>query len=361
MNFFILIMLALSLLGLFDKILNNKLGLVSAFDKGINSMGSIAMSMIGFYSIAITLVQSNIDKITSLSSNSSLDPSIIIGTILAPDMGGFSIISRLDSSAFLIFSGVILTSTLGQTISFQLPIFLASLKKDDLNPFISGLVYGILSLPIVLIIVAWYLQVPNLLNNLLPIIILCLVLVIALYFCYNKTIFILTLFGYLIRIISILLFGMVILQLFFDTLPFTTTALISEALVIVLKMCIIVCGSMILSDLIIKRFSRVIFMIGEILGINSSSVIGLLLSLATSIAMIPLFGQMDRKGKIMNAAFCVSGSYVLGGQLGFIASVVDSSSVIIYMITKLVAGLLAIMFVLIFYRKEKGLSYPKEI
>ena len=196
-------------------------------------------------------------------------------------------------------------------------------------------------------------RIPNLLINLLPIIILCVILVIALYVSYDKTIFVLTLFGYLIRIISILLFGMVVLQLFFDTLPFTTTALISDAMVIVLRMCIVVCGSMILSDLIIKRFSRMIFMIGQKLGVNSASVMGLLLSLGTSIAMIPLFSQMDRKGKMMNAAFSVSGAYVLGGQLGFISSVVDGNGVIIYMISKIIAGLLAIVFVLIFYREEK--------
>lgn len=353
MNLFILVMLGLSLLGIFDKILNNKLGLVSAFDKGIDSMGSIAASMIGFYCIAITLIQNNIEAVTSLSANSSLDPSIIIGSILAPDMGGFSIVSSLSSSAFIVFSGVVLSSTLGQTISFQLPVFLASLKKDDLNPFISGLVYGILSLPVVLIITALYLQIPNMLINLLPIIIICLVLVVALYFSYNKTIFVLTLFGYLIRIISIILFGMVVLQLFFAALPFTTTALISEAMVIVLRMCIVVCGSMILSDIIIKRFSRIIFIIGQKLGVNSSSVMGLLLSLGTSIAMIPMYSQMDRKGKMMNAAFSVSGAYVLGGQLGFISSVIEGNGVIVYMVSKIVAGLLAVIFVMLFYREEK--------
>lgn len=353
MNLFILIMLVLCLLGLLDKILNNKLGLVAAFDKGIDSMGGIAMSMIGFYCIAITLIQNNVELITKISANSTLDPSIIIGSILAPDMGGFSIISGLENSSFLIFSGVVLTSTLGQTISFQLPIFLASLKKEDLNPFISGLVYGILSLPVVLILVAGYLNIPNLLVNLLPIIALCLVLVIALYVSYEKTIFVLTLFGYLIRIVSIVLFGLVVLQLFFEKLPFTTTSLISEAMVIVLRMCIVVCGSMILSDLVIKRFSRIIFMIGQKLGINSTSVMGLLLSLGTSIAMIPLFSQMDRKGKMLNAAFSVSGAYVLGGQLGFISSVVAGNEVLIYMFSKGLAGVLAVVFVLVFYREKQ--------
>ena len=261
MNFFILIMLFICLIGLLDKILNNRLGLVESFDKGINSMGSIAMSMIGFYCIAITLIQNNVDVITNISKNSLLDPSIIIGSILAPDMGGFSIVSGLHNEAFLIFSGVILTSTLGQTISFQLPIFLASLKKEDLHPFISGLVYGILSLPLVLIVVALYLKVPHLLINLLPILVLCLILVIGLYFSYEKTIIVLT-----------------------------------------------------------------------------------------------LFGQMDRKGKMMNAAFSVAGAYVFGGQLGFISSVVDNQGVLIFILSKLIAGVIAVVFVMLFYKEKECLE-----
>ena len=345
MNFFVLIMLGLCLLGLVDKILNNKLGLVEAFDRGLNSMGSIAMSMVGFYCIAISLIQNNVDTITTLSANSSLDPSIIIGTLLAPDMGGFSIVSGLSNKEFILFSGILLTSSLGQTISFQLPIFLSSLRKDDLDPFINGLVYGILSLPVVLIISALYLQIPNLLINLLPIIILCLVLVIALYLSYQKTIFVLTLFGYIIKILSI--------KLFFTNLSFTTTSLISEAMVVVLKMVIVVCGSMILSDILIKKFPNLIFKASRYLGINSTALIGLLLSLGTSLAMIPLFSKMDRKDKILNGAFSVAGAYVFGGQLGFVASVSSSFDVVVYIIFKLAAGIFAIILVMIFYREKK--------
>ena len=94
-------------------------------------------------------------------------------------------------------------------------------------------------------------------------------------------------------------------------------------------------------------------MVGQKLGINSTSVMGLLLSLGTSIAMIPLFSQMDRKGKMINAAFSVSGAYVFGGQLGFISSVVDSQGVLVYMISKIVAGVLAIIFVMLFYKLKK--------
>mgnify|MGYP000741969496 CR=1 FL=1 len=66
-EFFYFNYVVICLIGLLDKILNNRLGLVESFDKGINSMGSIAMSMIGFYCIAITLIQNNVDVITNTS------------------------------------------------------------------------------------------------------------------------------------------------------------------------------------------------------------------------------------------------------------------------------------------------------
>ena len=56
----------------------------------------------------------------------------------------------------------------------------------------------------------------------------------------------------------------------------------------------------------------------------------------------------------INAAFSVSGAYVFGGQLGFISSVVDNHGVLIYMTSKIIAGVLAITFVMIFDKLKKN-------
>lgn len=353
MNLFIFIMLIMCFIGLLDKILNNRYSLCDAFDNGLKSMGNIAVSMVGFYCIAITFIQNNTSFFRSLSDTLPLDPSILIGCLLAPDMGGFTIVEGLSNSPeMILFSGILLTSTLGATISFQLPIFLTSLAKEEITHFIKGLLYGILTLPIILIITAFFLPINNMWINLLPILLLCILLCIALLLSYDKTIHFLHIFANLIRIISIVFFGMVVLQLFFDTLPFTTSTLIAEAMVIVLRMSIIVCGSMVLCEIILRKFKLQINKIASILGVNDVAIVGLLLSLGTSIAMIPLFSRMDNKGKIMNAAFSVSGAYVLGGQLGFIASVASPYATNIYIIVKLLAGILAIASVFILGKKK---------
>lgn len=353
MNLFIFIMLIMTFIGLLDKILNNRFQLCDAFDNGLKSMGNIAVSMVGFYCIAITFIQNNTDIVTSLSNTLPIDPSIFIGCLLAPDMGGYTIVQGLSNHPeMIIFSGILLTSTIGATISFQLPIFLTSLPKKEIQPFINGLLYGILSLPLILIITALFLPVDHMWINLFPILLLCIILSIALSISYDKTIHCLHIFANIIRIISIVFFGMVILQLFFNQLSFTTITLISEAMVIVLRMCIIVCGSMVLCDIILRKFRLQINKLATILKINDIAVIGLILSLGTSIAMIPLFPKMDTKGKIMNAAFSVSGAYVLGGQLGFISSVATPYTTNIYIIVKLAAGLLAIGCVLFLHKEN---------
>ena len=112
----------------------------------------------------------------------------------------------------------------------------------------------------------------------------------------------------------------------------------------VLKMVIIVCGSMVLSELVLKFGSQYIQKIADFLQVNKESVIGLILNCASSLAMLPLYSKMDRKGKLLNAAFSVSGAYVFGGQLGFIAGV-SAKSVTVYVIVKLMCGLLSIAFV----------------
>ena len=98
---------------------------------------------------------------------------------------------------------------------------------------------------------------------------------------------------------------------------------------------------MVAASLILRFFQKGISRIAGWLGVNSYSVVGLIISLATCISMIPMMEKMDDRGKVMNAAFAVSGSFVLGGQLAFIASVEPPSVVSAFIAAKLVGGICA--------------------
>lgn len=185
------------------------------------------------------------------------------------------------------------------------------------------------------------LPVKELVRNLLPILLLCAGICLALIKAAEATIRVLSVVGNLVRIASLVLFGLVMLGLFLPACQIASDTLIFESLTIVVKIAVVVAGSMVAASLILRFFQKGISRIAGWLGVNSYSVVGLIISLATCISMIPMMEKMDDRGKVMNAAFAVSGSFVLGGQLAFIASVEPPSVVSAFIAAKLVGGICA--------------------
>ena len=80
---------------------------------------------------------------------------------------------------------------------------------------------------------------------------------------------------------------------------------------------------------------------------------GLILSCTQSLAMLPLYSRMDRRGQILNAAFSVCGAYVVGGQMAFVASLVPGGMVNAYMICKALSGVAAVGLAAVMCRGER--------
>ena len=86
------------------------------------------------------------------------------------------------------------------------------------------------------------------------------------------------------------------------------------------------------------------------------AVVGLFLSFIQSLAMLPLFSKMDKRGKVLNAAFSVAGAYVVGGQMTLVASLIPGNWVIAYMISKVLSGGLAVVLAVICLRRSKMIT-----
>ena len=344
MNIFIGILLLCAFLGLWDKISGGKMGLAAEFDGGLASMASLALSIVGIYCIGVTAVRSNPEAIASFASRLPFDASVLIGSLLAPDLGGHAIAKELAATPALgIYSGVMVSSCLGAMISFTLPIALTVIRREDTSLFMQGSVWGIVTIPAGVAVGALLtgLPVKELVRNLLPILLLCAGICLALIKAAEATIWVLSVVGNLVRIASLVLFGLVMLGLFLPACQIASDTLIFESLTIVVKIAVVVAGSMVAASLILRFFQKGISRIAGWLGVNSYSVVGLIISLATCISMIPMMEKMGDRGKVMNAAFAVSGSFVLGGQLAFIASVEPPSVVSAFIAAKLVGGICA--------------------
>lgn len=348
MNIFIAIMLLLAIVGLVDKILGGARGFGAEFDRGIETMGPLALSLVGIYCIGITFVSDNAAAIATASGKLPFDPSIIIGSILAPDLGGYAIAKQMAATPLVgIFAGILVASTLGCTISFVLPVAMASIHKSEKEFMMRGFIIGIVTLPFGLVVgaIAIGLDIKSLITNITPILVICLALCMALAKIPKITTKFLLGVGNFIRIGSFLLFALVLAGLFVPSIAIADIALVSESFLVVAKITAVVCGAMVLSNIVLtsKVFRAPVNFACKKLKINEPAFVGLILSLATSISMLPLFSRMDTRGKIMNAAFSVGGAFTFGGQLAFTASVQPPNIVNAFIISKLVAGVIAVI------------------
>ena len=289
MNIFIAIMLVFAAAGLLDEILGGKLGLMPNFEKGLATMGGLAMSTVGFYAIGVTYVQTHAEAIAEAAKHMPFDPALIPSCLLAPDMGALGMAQKLAATpALAAFTGAMVAGSLGMTVGYQLPVFLAAVRKDEIGELMRGFIFGLIAIP--------------------------------------------------------------------SGLAVVENALIEEMLFMVLRMVIAACGGLVLSQVALKRLQKPIQRIGAVLGINEEAVVGLFLSFIQSLAMLPLFSKMDKRGKVLNAAFSVAGAYVVGGQMTLVASLIPGNWVIAYMISKVLSGGLAVVLAVICLRRSKMIT-----
>ncbi len=80
---------------------------------------------------------------------------------------------------------------------------------------------------------------------------------------------------------------------------------------------------------------------GKRIGVNEVSAIGPLLTLVNSIPMLETMKDMDERGKVLNAAFCVTGAFMFGDFFGYVGAV-NASMLLPMIIAKLSSGIVAI-------------------
>lgn len=354
MNIFTAVMLVFALAGLIDKMFGSKTRLSSSFDQGLLTMGTMTVSIMGVSCVGVEFISNHSDLILSYLSTMPFDPSVIGGMLLAADMGGFAVSSQLTSDAqMLVLNGVVLSSLFGQFVTFQLPVFTSAAKKEELPSILKGFIIGIIVIPLGLVVSGLLLSLDflTILRQMLPILILCAILAIGLMKASER---ILSIFQVVVKLTQFLvyaLFLLTILGVFIPKMAYAEISSVQEISIIILKSTIVICGSMVLCQLILKFFRAMLQKLALKLGTNEISIVAMLLNCATSLAILPLLGKMDHKGRMLNAAFSVSGAYVLGGQLGFVSSVESASAVTIYLIAKVLCGFTSMLLVHLFYDK----------
>ncbi|MTL35144.1 ethanolamine utilization protein EutH, partial [Turicibacter sanguinis] len=110
-------------IGGLDFMMGNRMGLGECFERGIKSIGVLTLNMLGIFLLAPVFSDVLSRVLTPIATLFQMDPSILIGTFLACDMGGYQLSMELANSTLMgEFSGMVIASGLGATISFSIPV-----------------------------------------------------------------------------------------------------------------------------------------------------------------------------------------------------------------------------------------------
>lgn len=344
MNIFTGIMLVFAMIGFADKIFSFRWGLSESFDRGLMTMGTMVIPIVGVCTIGVEFIQRHAEAFTALSGKLFFDPSLIVGALLAPDLGGYFITEAMtENEDILIMNGVVLGTLLGQAVCFQLPVFLASIERENHPVMLKGFLGGITMIPAGMIVaeIIIRMDIVLFLKQFVPILVICALVAIGLYRIPDGMIKAFSILGKAIQIMTNLMFAAAVLGLFIPRIRYADIDATGNALMIVFKSAVIIAGSLVMSELILKIGRRQIDRFARRIGTNEVSVVCMLMNCATSLAILPMFDRMDDKGKMLNSAFSISGAYVLGGSMAFISAVSSGYTVMVFLVCKLVSGLLS--------------------
>ena len=349
----ITVMAVFAALGGLDRILGNRFGLGEKFEEGILAMGSLALAMIGIISLAPVLAAVLKPVILPLFGLLGADPAMFAGTILANDMGGGSLALELtDNYQAAMLGGVITGSMLGATIVFIIPVAMGILAEEDRPAMAKGILCGIVTIPLGVVaagLVAGF-PVGMVLRNVLPIVLIGGLIAFGLWKAEKAMIRGFGAFGKgVVAVITVGLAAIIVKELTgFTLIP--GMAPISEGFEVVGEIAIVLAGAFPLVYVITKLLRKPLMKLGKAIGINETAAAGLIAAMANAIATFGMVKDMDRRGKVVNIAFCVSAAFVFGDHLGFTAGFAPEM-LLPMIVGKLVGGVSAVIVALLLTRE----------
>jgi ethanolamine transporter len=349
------IMAVFAVIGALDKITGNHLKLGDEFEKGITTLGPLSLSMLGMMTIAPALSTVLIPLITPVATAVGFDPSALAGILIANDMGGAALADSIAKQEVLgAFHGLCVASMLGATVSFTIPVALHSAKKENHDDVLLGLLCGICTIPVGCFISGLVMGISPLtvLINLLPALLISVIIVIGLLKFPKITIKIFSVFGKIISIMITCGLALGIFQTLTGKVILKNTAPLMESAATVFTICITLAGTFPLISIISKILKKPLSALGRKMELDDTSVVGLIATLANSIATMESADKMNRKGRVLNLAFAVSAAFVFGDHLAFTLSY-NGKYIIPVIIGKLVAGITALLVASILVKKIK--------
>lgn len=340
--------------GAADRIFGSRLRLGNKFEDGLMAMGTLTISTGGVLILAPLLGNLVRPFVVPFFTKIGADPAMFSGLILGLDTGGAPLAKELMVSQDGYVLAMITSSMLGDTISFNIPIAMTLTPKEYRSEVAKGILIGIITIPLAVLaggIVAG-IAVGTIIANLMPVIVLAVIIIICLWKFEKAIIRVFVALGRIVIGISIAGLCIGTISSFTPLQPFNGITPLDEALSIIGNVAVILAGAYVLVELITRILKSPLEKAGRAIGVNDASMSGLLVILANSIPIYQMMPEMNSLGRIVTAAFCVSGSFVFGDHLGFIAGYAPemTTALVVAKLTGAISA--AILAILVTVRKR---------
>ena len=352
----LIIMAVFAVVGGIDRIFGSRLGLGGAFEKGLLLMGQLFLSMSGMIVLAPVMAKLLSPVVIPVYSFLGADPAMFAGSFLACDMGGYPLAGELTQNAdALRLGGLIASSMLGVTVTFTIPVGMGAIAKEDRTLAAKGLLCGIVTVPLGIFAggVAAGCSPLFVLKNTVPIIILAVLIALGLWKLERILIVCFTAFGRFMTALAIVGLLLALVQRLCKVTVIEGLGTLDDAFIVIGDIALMLAGAFPLMAIVTRLLKKPLAALGNKLGINQPSAMGLVTSLVNSIPVFDSVKDMDERGKVLNMAFAVSGAFVFGDHLAFAAGV-DPQGVVGLIVGKLCAGLSALLVAMLVTKKRKS-------
>lgn len=327
-----------------DRCLGSPINLGTQLDKGVQAFGPLVIPMVGMMELAPMFARLLSPIVGPLYELVGADPSMFANSIIACDMGGYTLgyaISQSDEAAQ--FAGCILGTMLGSVITFMIPVGITFVKREYQKYYATGLMIGIITIPFGMFaggLVAKY-NISMICQNLIPVIIFAFLVALGLWRARDICMKIFNVLGFIVIAVSTMGFALGIIQELTSMVIIEDLPPIQDGIKIVGGICLILCGAFPFVELLKRFFGGVFNKIGKFLGIDNEAIAGMIACLANVMPLLTTCNNMSPAGVVVSMAFMVGANSVFGDFLGFVAGV-DNTMILPMIVSNLVAGLISL-------------------
>ena len=311
-------------IGALDKALfDGKHGYGKEFEKGLNTMGPLALLMVGVMCAAPALGTALAPVLAPAFLAIGSDPALFPGILLGVDAGGLPLAQALarHPEAVPIF-GIGLCSTLSCVLTMPLP-FSLSVASPESRPYIAkGIVAGIIASPLSMLGAGWVAgcSTASILVLGAPAFAIALLLALLLVLFPKGTIRAFMILGRGMAGVFALLLAVAALQHYFPVTLIPGLAPIEPQLAIVGEIGVMLAGAYPMVHFVKLHFSRGLEALAGLLRIDGTAALGMLVSIANPLPMYAMLDRMGNRGKVLCSAFSGPILCMLGDHLGFMSA-----------------------------------------